>query len=75
MSIADVRLQRDMPFLKVGMKVYSINRKEFGKITGTNRSLNINVKFDGEKHSVNMHPEWMIRYIDTDGSTIREYLD
>lgn len=74
MSIQGVRDGRDMPFIKRGMRVQIYNGK-FGRITGSNHQMNINVRLDGEKRSANYHPTWKMRYFDENNNVIAEYKD
>ncbi len=73
MTISEIRKQRSMPFLKVGMRVFHTHNKKFGVVTGANNSQNINVKFDGDKFTQNCHPHWMMQYFDKDEKMIKEY--
>jgi hypothetical protein len=75
MTIEDIRKKRFMPFLKVGMRVFNIHNQMFGKVTGANNSQNINVKFDGDKHTRNCHPQWKMKYFAVNGRLIEEYND
>ncbi|GIN08709.1 hypothetical protein J1TS1_28540 [Shouchella clausii] len=70
-SLKDVKIMRDMPFLKRGMRV-EVDGK-MGVVTSGNRSLNINVRLDGEKHSGNCHPKWQTRYFDKNGNVVADY--
>lgn len=70
-SLKDVKIMRGMPFLKRGMRV-EVDGK-MGVVTSGNRSLNINVRLDGEKHSGNCHPKWQTRYFDKKGNVIADY--
>ena len=75
MKLDYVKNQRGLPFVKRGMKVelnYGGETKK-GVITGGNSSGNINVRFDGNKHSDNCHPTWAITYFDSDGNTLAEF--
>jgi len=73
MSIGQVRKSRGLPFLKVGMRVFSTHNGKYGKVTGSNSSMNINVKFDGDNHTQNCHPLWKIAYLDIDGNEVARY--
>ena len=73
MKIAELRKHRDMPFVKIGMRVQLLDYGPMGRISGVNDSGNLNVIFDGEKHHTNCHPHWMIRYFDKNGKVIQEY--
>ncbi|CAI8948083.1 hypothetical protein EMIT07CA2_550120 [Brevibacillus sp. IT-7CA2] len=68
-----VKERRNMPFLKRGMRVQVDGL--MGVVTAGNRSGNINVRFDGKKHSENVHPWWRTKYFDKDGILIKEYGD
>ncbi|WP_201785154.1 MULTISPECIES: hypothetical protein [Bacillaceae] len=72
-SLKNVKEKRFMPFLKRGMRV-EVDGK-MGVVTAGNRSLNINVRFDGEKYSGNCHPKWRTRYFDKNGNVIADYWD
>jgi len=73
MTIQDIREKRNMPFLKVGMRVFSTHSNRYGIVTGANTSQNINVKFDGDKHTQNCHPHWKMKYFNKIGSLVAEY--
>ncbi|EGR4213362.1 hypothetical protein DDN60_12535 [Vibrio cholerae] len=75
MSMQSVRDGRGMPFLKRGMRVQSISTGKYGTVTSTNSAMNLNIRIDGEKHSGNYHPKWMLRYFDSHGALIAEYLN
>lgn len=68
-----VRKQRGLPFIKRGMRVKHTHNGKFGVIAGSNESGNINVRFDGERKSVNCHPLWKMQYFNTNGELIAEY--
>lgn len=70
-----IRKQRGLPFVKQGMKVELnyLGKTKDGIITGANESGNLNVRFDGDKHSSNCHPRWAIKYIDQKGNTLAEF--
>lgn len=70
-----IREQRGLPFVKSGMKVelnYSGKVKR-GIITGANESGNLNIRFEGNKHSDNCHPRWAIKYFDSEGNVLSEF--
>ena len=71
MSMASVRHWRALPFLKRGMRVEVAGKP--GRITGTNGSQNLQVRFDGLKFSQNCHPTWDIVYFDKDGSVLADF--
>ena len=71
MKLSDFRKYRCMPFVKRGMKVIQGGRP--GVITGANRSCNLNIRFEGNKHSSNCHPYYDIKYIDQQEKVIAEY--
>jgi len=77
MKLDYVKKQRGLPFVKIGMRVELVtaNITKQGKITGGNESGNINVKFDGARHSENCHPKWNMRYFDKDGKLLAEFLE
>lgn len=66
-----VRTRRNLPFVKRGMRV-EVDGKP-GRITSGNRSGNLNIRFDGEKYSVNCHPWYKIKYFDKDGTLIKAF--
>ena len=70
-SLAYVKESRNMPFLKRGMVIEVDGRK--GIVTAGNHSGNVNVRFDGEKHAVNCHPQWETVYFDKDGNVLADY--
>lgn len=75
MSLEYVRKNRRLPFLKRGMRVelsYKSKTKS-GKITGANRSANIQVLFDGENTSQNCHPLWAMKYFDDNGNVLADF--
>ena len=73
MRMDNFRIQRNMPFVKRGMRVKSTYSGKSGRISGVNNSENLNVIFDGEKHISNCHPTWMMQYLNSDGVVIAEY--
>jgi hypothetical protein len=73
MSMKSVRLQRGIPFIKRGMRVFSNHSKRFGTITGTNDACNLNIRFDGDKRSQNCHPYFKLVYFDDNGNIIKEF--
>lgn len=75
MSMEDLRNHRAMPFLKRGMRVEVLTDGRKGRIASANRSMNLNIRIDGESKSRNFHPQWMLRYFDDSGKTIAEYRD
>lgn len=70
-SLAYVKERRGMPFIKRGMRV-KVDGK-MGSVTAGNRSGNINVRFDGFKHTENCHPKWETVYYDKEGNVIADY--
>ena len=72
-TMSQIRKQRNMPFLKRGMRVYFIYDKKWGTISGANNSGNINVKFDGDNFSRNCHPHFEMKYYDNNGKLIAIY--
>ena len=62
-----------LPFLKRGMRV-EVNGR-MGVVTSGNGSGNIDVRFDGERLSVNCHPHWRTRYFDEEGNVIADYYE
>lgn len=68
-----IRKQRGLSFLKRGMRIESLHNGKFGRIASANHCGNINVIFDGEKHSQNCHPKWKIRYFNDENVVIKEF--
>ena len=75
MNLENVKKQRGLPFIKIGMRVELAygTTKQMGTIKGGNSSLNIDVLFDGEKKPDNCHPTWAMKYFDDAGNIIAEY--
>ncbi len=73
MSLENVRRYRGMPFIKRGMRVLHTYNNRYGRISGSNWSGNLNITFDGDSHSTNCHPNFMMRYFNDDGDVIAEY--
>lgn len=74
MSLQSVRNGRNMPYIKRGMRVQVYGGK-FGRITGANHQMNINIRLDGEQQSRNYHPQWQIKYFDESGKVIATFKD
>lgn len=64
---------RGIEFAHLGMKV-EVDGKP-GVIVGSNRSLNLDVCFEGQHWASNCHPWWRVKYLDNKGNVIREYGD
>jgi hypothetical protein len=75
MNLDYVKKTRGLDFVKKGMRVEQTEMKQSGVIVGGNRSGNIDVKFDGNKHTDNCHPTYMMKYFDDNGNVIKEYKD
>lgn len=75
MSMDRFRKIRNMPFVRRGMKVQSTYSGKMGRVSGANCSGNLNITFDGERHSENCHPRWMMKYFDSSGNVVAEYQD
>ncbi len=73
MTIQDIREKRGMPWLKVGMQVFSTHSNRFGRVTGANASQNINVKFNGDNFTQNCHPHFKMTYFGKYGQKLAEY--
>lgn len=71
MSMDNIRECRNMPFLKRGMKVLVAGRK--GVVTSSNQSLNINVRFENRRKSINCHPQWETVYYDDKDNIVADY--
>jgi len=67
----DTLSRRGIEFAHLGMRV-EVNGKP-GVIVGSNRSLNLDVCFDGQHWKENCHPWWMIKYFDNYGNLVKEY--
>lgn len=66
MSIADIRKSRGVP-AKRGMRVVVDGHP--GVITGAGGG-NLNVRFDGRKHTARCHPTWRVDYLDATGKSL-----
>jgi hypothetical protein len=44
-----------------------------GVVTGGNTAMNIQVRFEGQRHSCNCHPTWETTYYDQNGTIMAEY--
>ena len=75
MKLKDFRKHRNMPFVKRGMRVIFTHDGRKGRIAGANESSNLNIIFDGERHSVNCHPYFKMQYFDKQGKLIKEYIN
>lgn len=73
MSLEQVRRWRGIPFIKRGMLVEHTHNGRKGRIAGANSGLNLNIIFDGDRHSTNCHPNWMMKYYDSNGDLIKEF--
>lgn len=74
-KLESVKEGRGMPFLKKGMKVKSLHSGEEGVIVDGNRSMNLDIRMKGEKHTGNYHPQWQMAYYDEQDKLIAEYKD
>ena len=70
-SIADIRTTRRMPWLKCGMIIEVEGRR--GVVTGGNSHCNLQVRFEGQRRSVNCHPWWQTKYYGSGGEVIADY--
>ena len=66
-----MKISRGIEFAYIGMRVDVDGKK--GVICGSNRSLNLDVCFDGEYISANCHPYWKITYYDKRGEVVKDY--
>jgi len=73
MSMKDFRKQRKMEFVKRGMMVFFAHNGKYGKIVRSNTSGNLDIKFDGDNHTTNCHPYFMMTYFDKNSSVIKSY--
>ncbi len=64
---------RKLPKIKKGMRCEVNGQK--GKVVGGNGSANFNVLFDGDKRSMNCHPEYKMTIFNDDGSIIHQSKD
>lgn len=62
---------RGIDFARIGMRIEMNGR--FGIIKGMNGSCNLDVKFDGNKHTSNVHPTYKIKYYGEDGEVIKDF--
>jgi hypothetical protein len=65
---------RDVPFARIGMSVEVGGYK--GEIAGKNSSANFDILFLEGPHRgliLNCHPNWKIRYFDSNGKLIKEF--
>jgi hypothetical protein len=67
----DTCRKRGITFAKQGMKVKVAGN--YGRIVGSNSSMNLDVLFDGHERSSNCHPYWDITYYDDDNNVIKEF--
>lgn len=70
MSLPEARTNRNMPFLKRGMRADMDGRK--GVITSGNSS-HLRIRFEGERHTSVIHPTWQMTYYAQDGSVLKDY--
>lgn len=76
MSIKYVRDHYHVPAKRGGRVRYIGSpgkEPKLGTITGGSNYLH--VRFDGEKHSVNLHPTWRLEYLDVDGYVMWRHQD
>jgi hypothetical protein len=59
---------RGLPKLKKGMRC-EVNGKA-GRVWGGNGSANLDVLFDGEKRTMNCHPDWKMKIFNDAGEVI-----
>lgn len=67
-----IKKSRNMPFLKLGMRVRLEGRGD-GIIVGGNDGANLDVRFGHERHISNCHPQYEMVYFSSDGSIIADY--
>lgn len=70
MSLSEARANRNMPFLKRGMRADMDGRS--GTITSGD-SAHLRMRFDGEKRVSVVHPWWQMTYYAKDGSIVKNY--
>lgn len=70
-SFERMKYYRGIEFAFLGMKV-EMNGKP-GRIVGSNRSLNLDICFDGQNFKENCHPWWKMKYFDNNGNLIKEF--
>lgn len=69
----DTLRRRGIEFAYLGMKV-EVDGKP-GRIVGGNRSLNLDICFDGNHWKENCHPWWRMKYFDNQGNLIKAFED
>lgn len=62
---------RCVPFARIGMRV-EVSGKS-GVIAGKNSSASFDILFDGHDAPMNCHPNWDIKYFDSEGNLLAEY--
>lgn len=64
MSFAYIRKNYGVPAKRGGRVEYTgCGKSEFGTITGVN-GPHLNIRLDGEKHTMVFHPTWCLKYLD-----------
>lgn len=67
-----IKQSRNMPFLKLGMRVRLEGRGD-GIIVGGNDGANLDVRFGHERHISNCHPQYEMVYFSDNASIIADY--
>lgn len=70
MSLAEARANRNMPFLKRGLRADMDGR---GGVITSGDSAHLRMRFDGQSYSSVVHPTWQMTYYAQDGSIVRDY--
>lgn len=62
MNLDYIRNVRGLDFVEKGMRILFTYNNKWGTIVSGNAEGNLNVMFDNEKRTCNVHPTWMIQY-------------
>jgi len=71
--LEQLKKSRNMPFLKIGMRIEFLHDGRIGNIIGCGNGANLKVKFDSSGQIGHCHPKWEMRYFGDDGAVIAEY--
>lgn len=67
-QINNIVAYRGLPPIKKGQRCL-VDGKQ-GRVWDGNSSANLNVLFDGQKHTMNCHPYWKMKIFNDDGSIV-----
>jgi len=73
MNLEYIKNTRGLDFIKVGMKVKNTYLNKEGIVKGGNSSGNLDVLFDGENKTANVHPTWEMEYYNKEGELIKAF--